>query len=171
MRLWRRRAIGKCLPRQQPPTQCRTPDPARLHCHFPLLDDFFSRALSPAVSTLSTESSANQNVFLPTLKTNGTGFSLYYSVVSRITHHYTEFSMSVMSLRIPDEIADTLANLAKATGRTKSYLAVDALREYLAREAWQIEEIQKALKEADAGDFASDEEVRAIAEKWNANAS
>ncbi|QUE93012.1 hypothetical protein PkoCFBP13504_14255 [Pseudomonas koreensis] len=79
--------------------------------------------------------------------------------------------MSVMSLRIPDEIADTLANLAKATGRTKSYLAVDALREYLAREAWQIEEIQKALKEADAGDFASDEEVRAIAEKWNANAS
>ncbi|VVP79589.1 CopG family ribbon-helix-helix protein [Pseudomonas fluorescens] len=79
--------------------------------------------------------------------------------------------MSVMSLRIPDEIADTLANLARATGRTKSYLAVDALREYLAREAWQIEEIQKALKEADAGDFASDEEVRAIAEKWNANAS
>jgi predicted transcriptional regulator len=78
--------------------------------------------------------------------------------------------MSVMSLRIPDEIADTLANLAKATGRSKSYLAVDALREYLAREAWQIEEIQKALKEADAGDFASAEEVSAIAEKWNANA-
>ena len=78
--------------------------------------------------------------------------------------------MSVMSLRIPDEIADTLANLAKATGRSKSYLAVDALREYLAREAWQTEEIQKALKEADAGDFASAEEVSAIAEKWNANA-
>jgi len=75
-----------------------------------------------------------------------------------------------MSLRIPDEIADTLANLAKATGRSKSYLAVDALREYLAREAWQTEEIQKALKEADAGDFASAEEVSAIAEKWNANA-
>jgi RHH-type rel operon transcriptional repressor/antitoxin RelB len=51
--------------------------------------------------------------------------------------------MSVMSLRVPDEIADTLASLSKATGRSKSYLAVDALREYLAREAWQIEEIQK----------------------------
>lgn len=79
--------------------------------------------------------------------------------------------MSVMSLRIPAEIADTLAHLAKATGRSKSYLAVDALREYLAREAWQIEEIQKALKEADAGDFASAEEVRAIAQKWNVDAS
>ncbi|WP_426237183.1 CopG family ribbon-helix-helix protein [Pseudomonas sp. TWP3-2] len=78
--------------------------------------------------------------------------------------------MSVMSLRLPDELADTLANLAKATGRSKSYLAVDALREYIAREAWQIEEIQKALHEADAGDFASAEDVKAIANKWSANA-
>ncbi|MFJ2479992.1 CopG family ribbon-helix-helix protein [Pseudomonas sp. NPDC087598] len=78
--------------------------------------------------------------------------------------------MSVMSLRIPDEIANTLANLAKATGRSKSYLAVDALREYLAREAWQIEELQQAVKEADAGDFATSDEVRAIADKWNTNA-
>ncbi|MGV8886735.1 MAG: CopG family ribbon-helix-helix protein [Pseudomonas sp.] len=78
--------------------------------------------------------------------------------------------MSVMSLRLPDEIADSLANLSKATGRSKSFLAVDALREYLAREAWQIEEIQKALIEADAGDFATPEEVDAIADKWAANA-
>ncbi|WP_077045885.1 CopG family ribbon-helix-helix protein [Pseudomonas sp. KK4] len=78
--------------------------------------------------------------------------------------------MSVMSLRVPDDIANTLANLSKATGRSKSFLAVDALREYLAREAWQIEEIQKALKEADAGDFATQEEVNAIADKWIANA-
>jgi RHH-type rel operon transcriptional repressor/antitoxin RelB len=78
--------------------------------------------------------------------------------------------MSVMSLRLPDEIADTLTNLSKATGRSKSFLAVDALREYLAREAWQIEEIQKALIEADAGDFATPEEVNAIADKWTTNA-
>ena len=78
--------------------------------------------------------------------------------------------MSVMSLRLPDEIADTLTSLAKATGRSKSILAVDALREYLAREAWQIEEIQRALNEADAGDFASDEEVTALARKWANNA-
>lgn len=78
--------------------------------------------------------------------------------------------MSVMSLRIPEDIADTLASLAKATGRSKSFLAVDALREYLAREAWQIQEIQKALKEADAGDFATAAEVKAVADKWRNNA-
>ncbi|KAA5844252.1 ribbon-helix-helix protein, CopG family [Pseudomonas chlororaphis] len=62
--------------------------------------------------------------------------------------------MSVMSLRLPDDVANSLAHLAKATGRSKSFLAVDALKEYLAREAWQIDEIQKALTEAEAGDFA-----------------
>ncbi len=91
-------------------------------------------------------------------------------VVCCITNHYIEIIMSVMSLRLPDEVAETLAVLAKATGRSKSFLAVDALREYLAREAWQIKEIQEALHEADAGDFASPEDVNAIAEKWMNNA-
>lgn len=78
--------------------------------------------------------------------------------------------MSVMSLRLPDELSDTLASLAKATGRSKSYLALDALREYLAREAWQIGEIQQAIVEAEAGDFASTEELSATLKKWNVNA-
>lgn len=97
-------------------------------------------------------------------------FTAEHGVVWCITNNYIETAMSVMSLRVPDDIANTLANLSKATGRSKSFLAVDALREYLAREAWQIEEIQKALKEADAGDFATQEEVNAIADKWIANA-
>ncbi|MDD1964516.1 ribbon-helix-helix protein, CopG family [Pseudomonas putida] len=78
--------------------------------------------------------------------------------------------MSMMSLRIPDELAETLASLAKATGRSKSFLAIDALREYLSREAWQIAEIQKAVAEADAGDFATDEEVDAVLRKWSNDA-
>lgn len=78
--------------------------------------------------------------------------------------------MSTMSLRVPEDLAETLASLAKATGRTKSYLAVDALREYVEREVWQIAKIQKAVKEADAGDFASNEEVAALrAKKWAKN--
>ena len=78
--------------------------------------------------------------------------------------------MSVMSLRLPDELSDTLASLAHATGRSKSYLALDALREYLAREAWQVSDIQQAINEADAGDFASDEQVSSTLNKWGVNA-
>ena len=31
---------------------------------------------------------------------------------------------------------------------------------------WQIDEINIAIKEADAGDFASDEELQALINKW-----
>ena len=75
--------------------------------------------------------------------------------------------MPVMSIRLHDEMADTLAHLAKATGRSKSFLSIDALHDYLAREAWPIAEIQQALEEADAGDFATEEEVTATLNKWS----
>ena len=73
----------------------------------------------------------------------------------------------MLAIRLPSEIESRLEALAKATGRSKSFLAVDALRDYLAREAWQIAEIQQALEEADAGDFATEEEVTATLNKWS----
>ena len=33
-------------------------------------------------------------------------------------------------------------------------------------QAWQIEETMKAIREADAGNFATDEELRAFRAKW-----
>ncbi|WP_415755331.1 CopG family ribbon-helix-helix protein [Pseudomonas citronellolis] len=75
-----------------------------------------------------------------------------------------------MSLRLSDDQSDTLARLAQATGRSKNFLAAQALDEYLAREAWQIGEIQQAIVEADASDFASGAEVEAVLHKWTRNA-
>ena len=73
-----------------------------------------------------------------------------------------------MSLRLPEEISNDLAELSKATGRTKSFLV--AVKEFLAREKWQIEKIQKGLSEANQGLFASDDEVKTLHEKWGYNA-
>jgi RHH-type rel operon transcriptional repressor/antitoxin RelB len=78
--------------------------------------------------------------------------------------------MPIMSIRLSDEMAQNLASLAQATGRSKSYLTVDALQDYLAREAWQIAEIKSAVAQADAGEFASDEDVQAVMDKWTKNA-
>lgn len=78
--------------------------------------------------------------------------------------------MGMMSLRLPDELTSQLDALATATGRTKSFLAGQAIRDYIDREAWQIAEIQQAISEADAGDFASDDEVNTISAKWRRNA-
>lgn len=37
------------------------------------------------------------------------------------------------------------------------------------RRKWQIAQTRAALREADAGDFATDEEVAALARKWEAS--
>lgn len=71
-----------------------------------------------------------------------------------------------MSMRLPAELADQLGALAEATGRTKSFLAVQAIQEFVEREAWQVAEIKKGVEEADAGDFATDEENAALNAKW-----
>ena len=65
--------------------------------------------------------------------------------------------MTSMSMRLPDELAIQLGALAEATGRTKSFLAVQAIQDFVEREAWQVAEIKQALLEAEAGDFAADE--------------
>ncbi|RMN19703.1 hypothetical protein ALQ63_01899 [Serratia plymuthica] len=69
--------------------------------------------------------------------------------------------MSVMSVRLPEDLSEQLEALAKATGRTKSFLVGQAIRDFINREAWQIAEIQQAIAEADEGDFASDDEMEA----------
>ncbi|MHA7844677.1 CopG family ribbon-helix-helix protein [Serratia sp. D1N4] len=69
--------------------------------------------------------------------------------------------MSVMSVRLSDDLSQQLEALAEATGRTKSFLAAQAIRDFLNREAWQIAEIQQAIIEADEGDFASEHEMAA----------
>ncbi len=77
--------------------------------------------------------------------------------------------MASMSVRIPDEIEDQLAQLAKSTGRTKSWLTNQAIQDYLARELWQINEINQAIKEADSGEFASTKNVINTFSKWGVN--
>ena len=78
---------------------------------------------------------------------------------------------TTMTIRLEDAEKDRLDQLAEATQRSKSFLAAEAIRAYLDSNAWQIGEIQAALKEADAGDFASDADVAALARKWAVNAA
>ncbi|MEH8173502.1 CopG family ribbon-helix-helix protein [Aeromonas veronii] len=78
--------------------------------------------------------------------------------------------MSVMSVRLPDEVEQQLGLLAQSTGRTKSWLANQAIQDYLAREAWQIAEVETALREADTGDFVPEKEMMAKFNRWGINA-
>lgn len=72
---------------------------------------------------------------------------------------------TILTLRVPQEIKEQLSKLAEATHRSQSFLGGEAIRQYLDLESWQLAEIQQALIEADAGDFASDAEFDAVIKK------
>jgi len=78
---------------------------------------------------------------------------------------------TTMTIRLEGEMKDRLDLLAEATQRSKSFLAAEAVRSFLDANEWQVAEIQAALREAEAGDFASDLEVAAIGKKWIRNAA
>ena len=79
---------------------------------------------------------------------------------------------AVLTLRLPVEVKQQLDKLADATHRSKSWLAGEAIQRYLDLESWQIGQIGAALVEADAGDFASDEEIAAVKARYaNGNES
>lgn len=77
---------------------------------------------------------------------------------------------TTMTIRLEDEVRDRLDQLAEATQRSRSYLAAEAVRAYVETNDWQVREIRAGLKEADAGDFASDRDVAALSRKWKVNA-
>ena len=79
-------------------------------------------------------------------------------------------SSTVLTLRLDDELKKRLDKLAHSTRRSKSFLAAEAIREYVSINEWQIEEINQAIKEADRGEFATDHEVQEVMSKWTKNA-
>lgn len=77
-------------------------------------------------------------------------------------------STRTINVRLPEALYQQIEDLSKATARTKSFLAIDALTNYVQRESWQVNDIHQGLAEADAGDFASSKEVEAVFAKYGA---
>ena len=73
---------------------------------------------------------------------------------------------TTISVRLEPAVKARLDQLADATHRSKSFLAAEAIRTFVEINEWQIHEIQAALQEADAGDFAKPAEVGKIRRKW-----
>lgn len=67
------------------------------------------------------------------------------------------------SLRLSKKTKDMLQALADATGRTKAFLAQDAIERYLELESWQIKSIQEGIKNVDDGHTISIENIK---EEW-----
>jgi len=70
-----------------------------------------------------------------------------------------------LSVRLPRQLHRKVAAVAEAMDRPKSWIVERAVEQYVALQEWQVADIDRALKEADAGDFATDREVAATFRK------
>ena len=75
-----------------------------------------------------------------------------------------------VTVRLESELKQRLESLSEATQRSKSFLAAEAIRDFVDLNEWQVQEIGKAVGEADRGEFASDERVREVFGKWEVGA-
>ena len=66
-----------------------------------------------------------------------------------------------VTFRLDNDKLQFLDGLAATIDRDRSYLLNEAVENYIELHQWQVNEIRKAIAEADAGDFATEEEVRA----------
>lgn len=73
-----------------------------------------------------------------------------------------------INVRQPEALCQQIKELVNATAHTKSFLAVDALANYVQNESWHVRDIHAGIQEADAGDFASDADMKAVFAKYDA---
>ncbi|NJM29974.1 MAG: ribbon-helix-helix protein, CopG family [Rhizobiales bacterium] len=76
--------------------------------------------------------------------------------------------MNAFTIRLPDETADKLDRIAEKMDRSRAYVAAQAIEDFIAREEWQLAEIQTGLAEAVRGEFANDGEVERVFNKYSA---
>jgi predicted transcriptional regulator len=71
-----------------------------------------------------------------------------------------------ISFRIESCKLDALDSLAGALDRDRTYLLNEAVTAYLEVQQWQMEQIEKSLKQADAGELVPHKKVKEMATRW-----
>jgi predicted transcriptional regulator len=74
--------------------------------------------------------------------------------------------MTAFTVRVSDETASKFDQIAEKLDRSRSYMAAQVIEDYIAREEWQLAEIEAGLAEANRGEFASVEDLTKIVGKY-----
>ena len=75
---------------------------------------------------------------------------------------------ATFTIRVDEADKVRLEALARSTGRSRSFLAAEAIAEYLAVNEWQIARIRSAMEALDRGEFIEHDAVRKWVESWGA---
>ena len=75
-------------------------------------------------------------------------------------------SSTTFTVRVEPAVKRRLERLAKSTGRSRSFLAAEALTEYLDVNEWQVERIKQAIESLDRGEGVAHDEVKRLVRSW-----
>lgn len=71
-----------------------------------------------------------------------------------------------ITFRMDSDKKDALDAIATGLDRDRSYVLNQAIEAYIEIHRWQFAHIEEGLRQADAGEFATDKEVEAAFAKW-----
>ncbi|MFH0298401.1 CopG family ribbon-helix-helix protein [Bradyrhizobium sp. 31Argb] len=73
---------------------------------------------------------------------------------------------TTFTVRVDFAAKKRLEKLAKSTGRSRSFLAAEAINEYLDVNEWQIAGVKRAIASLDRGEGISHDEVKDWVTSW-----
>jgi predicted transcriptional regulator len=77
-----------------------------------------------------------------------------------------DMSSTTFTVRVDSAAKKRLEKLAKNTGRSRSFLAAEAINEYLDVNEWQVARIKQAIASADRGEVVAHERVEEWISSW-----
>lgn len=76
---------------------------------------------------------------------------------------------TTLTIRVDQEMKDRLERIAKSQRRSKAFVAINAIEDYLAVQEAQIRGIEEAIASADRGELVAQESVRDWVESWGSD--
>ena len=73
---------------------------------------------------------------------------------------------TTFTVRVEPTVKKRLEKLAKSTGRSRSFLAAEALNEYLDVNEWQVAGVKQAMASLDSGQGVPHKEVKEWVTSW-----
>jgi RHH-type transcriptional regulator, rel operon repressor / antitoxin RelB len=83
-----------------------------------------------------------------------------------IKHKRVQMRSTTFTVRVDQSVKKRLEKLAENTGRSRSYLAAEAIHEYLDVNEWQVAGINRAIASLERGEGVAHQQVRDWISSW-----
>ena len=73
---------------------------------------------------------------------------------------------TLVSARVPGDLAKRLESLAQTMHRSKSFLAAQAIEEFVDLQEWHVQAIKEGMAAVERGEVVSHEQALAVLKSW-----